>query len=244
MPISIGPILGNPQAAVAAIFTTNETEPEPAAPITVQRFLGTAFLVYGWTVHFVTAKHVLAASQPDEQLILIFDSRDGLVRYPVEWTEDTDADLSVGRLSSVEAIELPGFMIAARRIHNADVCSFEHSGSGRTVNGQSMYTARFRKGHVVSDEDRSEYGYTTGCQVIEVSYPALKGASGAPVFMEGDLTVVGMMVENVDSELLPSQLLRTVDAEGNLIEEIRYTMPHGRAIGFRSLHALLDRYAA
>jgi hypothetical protein len=56
----------------------------------------------------------------------------------------------------------------------------------------------------------------------ELSYPALKGASGAPVFLEHGLAVVGVIVANHERELMPAQILRAVGEDGALIEEARY----------------------
>jgi hypothetical protein len=243
VPVSIVRVNDNPEHAVAALFTTGGVAPDPEAPIRVKRFLGTAFLVYGYHVHFATAKHALSLAEQDELLSVVLNTPSGLRHLSVERIEETPVDLAFGSLSCPFDIELPGFAIAERLLINADVCSLEHSDGGRPVTGgQNFYDPRFRKGYIIGHE-RSDLGNTAGCQAIDVSYPALKGASGAPVFREKDCAVEGLMVENVDRELLPTQVHRTGDDEDNLIEEIRQSMPHGRAIGFESLNEHLDPFA-
>jgi hypothetical protein len=49
-----------------------------------------------------------------------------------------------------------------------------------------------------------------------------------------------MFVQNVDHELAPTQLIRNVDDSGNLIEEIRYSIPQGIAISASTLNQELD----
>jgi hypothetical protein len=80
-----------------------------------------------------------------------------------------------------------------------------------------------------------------GAKIIEMSYPCLLGASGSPVFDRTGAEVAGIMVQNVDHELAPTQLIQARDSDGNLIEEIRYLMPQAVAISAETLNAELDR---
>jgi hypothetical protein len=63
--------------------------------------------------------------------------------------------------------------------------------------------------------------------VFDTSFPALQGASGAPVVAHRpNFPVVGMIVSNVESEPIPAQTIRIGSGE----EEIRYFLPTGHGI--------------
>jgi len=64
---------------------------------------------------------------------------------------------------------------------------------------------------------------------FDTSFPALQGASGAPVLLNLDFSVVGMLVANVERHLLPAQIVRIEDGPATS-EETRYYMPFGQAL--------------
>ncbi len=72
-------------------------------------------------------------------------------------------------------------------------------------------------------------GKTAETSVFVTSFPALQGASGAPVLRHSDLAVVGMMVGNKDSLLSPAQVVEILDGE-DYLEETKYFLPHGLGI--------------
>jgi len=84
--------------------------------------------------------------------------------------------------------------------------------------------------------------------MLELSYPALKGASGAPVFEEGSLRIIGVVVANVEREMMPAQVLRAYREDGTPLEEIHYFLPNALAVGWEHVaevvaeaEALLDK---
>jgi hypothetical protein len=72
-------------------------------------------------------------------------------------------------------------------------------------------------------------GRTAGTPAFVTSFPALQGASGAPVLRHSDKAVVGMMVGNKESLLVPAQVVEILDGE-NYLEETKYFLPHGLGI--------------
>jgi len=73
----------------------------------------------------------------------------------------------------------------------------------------------------------SLYPRIEGTPAFDTSFPALQGASGAPVVaLRPGLPVVGLIVCNVEREPLPAQTIRTGDGD----EEIRYFLPTGHGI--------------
>lgn len=55
-------------------------------------------------------------------------------------------------------------------------------------------------------------------EVLDLSFPALKGSSGAPIIVEHDGMVTGMIVANIERHLLPAQVERIETVDG-IVEE-------------------------
>jgi hypothetical protein len=77
-------------------------------------------------------------------------------------------------------------------------------------------------------------------KMIETSFPALRGASGAPIFRRNSLLVVGMVVGNVNEELQPIEVIEDTSPNGS--PTVRYYLPMGRAIWTEHLVESLDQY--
>lgn len=66
-------------------------------------------------------------------------------------------------------------------------------------------------------------------RVWDTSFPALQGASGAPVVALRGMGVVGMLIANRERHLIPAQIAR-IESGGGLVEETRYFLPTGIAM--------------
>jgi hypothetical protein len=129
-------------------------------------------------------------------------------------------------------------------IMNINVLTVEYSATrsglilpdGRSAMG---ITPSFHKGYIVR-QYAAEFGFqgTTSC--IDLSYPALKGASGAPVIEELSGNVLGMIVGNVEQQLMPAQVERTTRSDGTKDEVVRYFMPTAQAIRASHLREALS----
>jgi hypothetical protein len=78
---------------------------------------------------------------------------------------------------------------------------------------------------------------------LELSYPALKGASGAPVVvLEGPdkHKVAGFLKANVQYELLPVQTYMYKDERGGVEEKLHYHLPAGLAVDAKWVTELLQ----
>jgi len=78
---------------------------------------------------------------------------------------------------------------------------------------------------------------------LELSYPALKGASGAPVVvLEGPEKhkVAGFLKANVQYELLPAQTYMYKDESGGVEEKTHYYLPVGLAVNAKWVIKLLQ----
>jgi len=80
---------------------------------------------------------------------------------------------------------------------------------------------------------------------LEVSFPALRGASGAPVLINSSFRAIGMLVGNMSYHLLPSQIETITNEDGKIVEETKYMLPlgiatHANAIR-EAVHAILGK---
>jgi hypothetical protein len=75
---------------------------------------------------------------------------------------------------------------------------------------------------------------------LDTSFPALQGASGAPILRARDFAVVGMLVANHERHLLPAQVVR-IETNNEALEETRYLLPVGKAIEAHFVLEVLDQ---
>lgn len=76
--------------------------------------------------------------------------------------------------------------------------------------------------------------------MLEVSFPALRGASGAPVFTwTPPYSMFGVLSQNYARELHPAQVERIVGDNGEMQEEQRFYLPQGLAVHVRHVRDLL-----
>ena len=77
--------------------------------------------------------------------------------------------------------------------------------------------------------------------MLELSFPALKGASGAPVITwKPPFRLWGILSQNVARELHPAQVEKVLDEGGNMTEETRFYLPLGLAIHVKHVRKLLE----
>jgi hypothetical protein len=124
-----------------------------------------------------------------------------------------------------------------------DLCTFEYSQShllarpGEPVPDQAL-VPYFHKGHAMRrflelplDPD--------GEPRLEVSFPALQGASGAPVLNTANNSVVGMLIGNQERHLLPAQVV-TIECDDGRTEATSYFLPMGVALDVRAVLDFLE----
>lgn len=88
--------------------------------------------------------------------------------------------------------------------------------------------------------DEQRFG---AAEMLELSFPALRGASGAPVVEHNGAMwgVHGVIVANVAQHLIPAEIVTVLEADNSLIEERRYYLPQGAAVHVQHLLALCDQ---
>lgn len=115
-----------------------------------------------------------------------------------------------------------------------DLCTFEYSQCSIKALPDDELPAfivdpYFHKGHAMKRFlDESDVPY------MELSFPALQGASGAPVIRLVDNSVVGVVLGNRERHLSPAQVAR-VEIDEHKTETISYFLPMGTALDVRAL---------
>lgn len=231
-----------PSAAVVPIV-------ENRADGACEAFLGTGVIVAPAGV-LVTARHVLtnrpSASTHSIEVVIRGDEvtdpgvsirRVGRIRL-----SDT-RDVAVAELSDTTGL-VQLALSTGRVATNVDVLTFEYSHTRFATDGKGRRNLHFfpatLKGNVVRHY-QSDFGLTTGMRCFDTSFPALQGASGAPVLRNSDFAVVGMLVANVERHLLPAQVTR-LDEASDLTEETKYFMPFGQALLVDEIIASLSEF--
>jgi len=236
VPNTMSPILACPPLVMG----------RPTAPGRSFGLLGSSFIVAGdWPAPvLITAGHVATTDLGSggfcaAALAPLGAYGEMTLAKVTRWHIRTDLDLAVGTFTgeNIQGLHLHSGVLSG----NADLATYEHSGSISTDSEEpeiARVTPLLRKGHAVQRRRGLRLFYPT-IDMLELSYPALKGASGAPVFTEQGLAVVGVVVANVERELLPAQVLRSVTETGELQEEVLYFLPNALAVGPPSLEEIV-----
>jgi len=229
------PLPSKPLEAIFAITSVIYKRTRPA-----YRFLGTGFFIDNEGT-FLTAKHVFPSKSSATEhtyKAITFDLKNNLpVPCPISDLEfSPQFDIALGRVQGTRNIK--SLDLAERNYPmNLDVITAEFSRTHikQREDGKLTLTFEpcFRKGYIMRYY-KSNYPESIPTQCLELSFPALKGASGAPVLMERGGAVIGMIVQNIGRELLPAQI-ETVTEPGEYTEEIKYYLPSGKAISWAHL---------
>lgn len=223
-----------PNKPLKAIFPIVSVRKEPRRGYL---FLGTGFFINGDGT-FLTAKHIF--ENPDivdrgnyNAVVL----QGGPALYNISDVKfSQDFDVALGRVENIQDIQ-PIRLASADAPMNLDIITVEFSGTGpkRMKDGgvSLFFLPYFRKGYVICYYE-SDFPEKVPTRSLDISFPALMGASGAPVVVERTGLVIGMVVGNIERHLLPAQVIR-VQQEREYIEEVRYFLPIGKAISWSHL---------
>jgi len=187
---------------------------------------------------FLTAKHVLEdVSLPEGQDFAVVMLPAGLTVHRVSIVAFAEQfDIALARAEGIQDV-FPLEIATKNAPVNFDVLTVEFSGTESRLLADGRrgmwFTPYHRKGHVICYYT-STWPEPVATSSLDLSFPALRGASGAPVVAERDGSVLGMVVANVERHLLPAQVER-VEFGPDHREEVRYFLPVGKAIGWQHL---------
>jgi len=207
-------------------------------------FLGTGFFVRADST-FMTAKHLLDPHTAADITFIAVDTRGQPATHAIEDVRFSPRyDIAIGRVPTWN-LPFPLQLSETEPALNADLITMEFSqtSSQSQPDGSSHLNLipSARKGHVIRNYMTDSLSITPApTHVLELSFPALRGASGAPVLAElrhpQPGAVVGLLIANVEHHLMPAQVERIDDHTG-VIEERRYFLPLALAISCRHLRA-------
>lgn len=206
---------------------------------------GTAFLVRPGL--FMSAKHVFGIDLPPSlALAVVLFRGPGADPIPVAAKPvylDPRRDIAVARVDDWPRSD--GLTLAPdddQLVMNTDILTIEYSEPDRGIlleDGQSAIgiCPNWHKGYMVREYvDRFGQQRPTAC--LDLSFPALKGASGAPAIDGQTGLVLGMILGNIERVLLPTQIA-PVQRNRVIVDEVRYFAPYAQAICARYLRDAL-----
>lgn len=205
----------------------------------IEDFLGTGFFV-GAEGLLMTAEHVVRAWPGPLAIALMRDLGRGYNAVVVE--QDKAHDLALLRVNDYRPAQVLKLGFESPVHPNIQVLALEY-GTTRKEGKKILLSPATRIGNVTRIVDMPLLG-AAGDRALELSFPALLGASGAPVMRADDYTVWGVIVSNVSYHLLPAQIETVLDAENEILEEIKYLMPQAAAVRIHHAREMFERQMA
>jgi hypothetical protein len=210
----------------------------------VHNLLGTAFMVGKGL--FMSAHHVFGVIPAVNQEIAVILNEDNvLTLFAAQMLyQDSNHDIAVARVEHWPDFEPLSIDPTDNLTMNLDIVTVEYSPTQSGVqlsDGRSAMAiaANWHKGNIIREYTPS-FGYSGTTACIDLSFPALKGASGAPVIQEQSGKVLGMIVANIERQLMPAQIERTELPDGSSEEIRRYLLPSAQAIRASHLREALS----
>lgn len=219
-----------PEKTIVPIVIASKEDP-------IQEILGTGcFIGTGKQLYILTAKHIFELGKRDEasKFAFVLNTGKGIGVWAIlKIVVAQDRDIAICEIPHVEEA-VPLQFSRQQPALNSDVVCFEYSRTsieikpgGKHVSFQPLA----HKGNIMRYFD-SEYPEKIKTPCFNTSFPALQGASGAPVIAHTknkNFYVAGMLVANQETHLLPAQVVKIVDGE-NYVEETSYYLPMGKGI--------------
>jgi hypothetical protein len=230
-----------PEKTIVPIIIASKDDP-------IQEILGTGcFIGTGKNLKILTAKHIFELCEQDESLkyAFVLNTGKGIGVWAIlKIVASQDYDIAICDIKHVEEA-VPLQFSKQQPALNSDVLCFEYSqtsierkpGGGKHVSFQPLA----HKGNIMRYFE-SEYPEKIKTPCFNTSFPALKGASGAPVIAHTEnrnFYIAGMMVANQETHLLPAQVVKIIDGE-NYIEETSYFLQMGKGINSSLIKQIIE----
>ncbi len=226
--VSVGPI--NPAEAVLPLFGLDDSN-------NIQRFLGTGFFV-GEEPVFVTADHNVEAWDGSFGVVKLPDLKHF---YPASVAHrDGPNDVAIFAVEGYRPSKR--FMLAPNEAitQNQMVVCCEY-GTTVQLGNEIVLSVATRVGNVTRMLGSLEVLGRDLTEALELSSPALRGSSGAPILSSEGFLVWGMVVANVSYHLLPVQIETVADPQGQITEETKFMMPQAVAVNVKHIRAAIDK---
>ena len=206
--------------------------------------LGTGFFINADGT-FLTAKHVFTdhgLEHSHEFRVMMVSAEKDFTLYGVTQVRVSRRfDIALAKAIAVEG-HAPLQMANADPPRNRDLLTFDYSATTfrqqEAGRGQLDITPYTRKGHIVCQRE-NDYPGPELALTLELSFPALRGASGAPVILDRRKDVIGMVVANVAQRLLPPQL-EPIQQPAGVPRDGTYYLPAALALHWSHLKEFVE----
>jgi S1-C subfamily serine protease len=218
----------NPQEMIVPIFAIG-----PKGDVV--QFLGTGSFV-GNPPLLITADHVIKDWQGSFGISLMPNLHNIYIAKIV--ARDQPHDLS---LLEVIDFKPAGVLELAPKIAHLNqlLCTFEY-GTTRTQGNQIHISPATRIGNITRTLNLISQFQGAGDEILELSFSALKGASGAPVVSNDDkFQLQGIIIANVSYHLLPAQISSVLDEDNQILEETQFMLPQALAVNVKHVRSFL-----
>jgi len=223
----------DPTKRVVPIFAIDESN-------NIKHFLGTGTFVTDVPL-LATALHVVK-DWPGPFAIAVLPDTHRIVRAVLA-ARDEAADLALLEVPGYPASESVRLAEDSEISSNQVVVTFEY-GTTRTA-GKSIHLApATRIGNVTRTLNLTDRFGKAGEEALELSFPALRGASGSPVLSNTTFRLWGIVIANVSYHLLPAQIETVIDEDGQLAGAMQFMLPQGIAVHVKHLRNLLAQRQA
>jgi hypothetical protein len=108
--------------------------------------------------------------------------------------------------------------------------------------GQKFYVEpATRLGNITRIRNLTDKFNLAGDEALELSFPALRGASGAAIIhWAPPFMLFGIVIANVNYHLMPSQVESVLDESNQMYEEIKYMLPQALAVNVKHISKLIS----
>ena len=190
-------------------------------------FLGSCFyFTDNGRVLVCTAEHCVRGVEGD--FVVVSKGKE----YPAELVHK-NKEYDVALLSPLRTPAKISMTLSAERqkAGNIQLLTYEYSTTAVKENKFVLIPAT-RLGNCVRVIQLEETFGIAGKDMLELSFPALKGASGAAVVeLSGNVMIAhGMIVANSEHHLLPAHIETVVDEKDSIHEERKYFLPQAIAV--------------
>jgi S1-C subfamily serine protease len=199
----------------------------------VHDFLGTGFFV-GEESLFITAHHNTDLENSNLAVVHL-DDLDTLFPASVIYS-DSNSDVAVLGIPGYQPQNRLVFAEESAIAYNQPVVSLEY---GTTISRgrETILSPATRLGNISREFKNFDFKGKILPHALEVSFPALRGASGAPLLTNQGFLIAGMLVGNVSYHLLPAQIETIADQEGKVTEETKFMLPQAIAVHVSALRS-------
>lgn len=214
----------------------------------IQEILGTgSFIGKDKEVYILTAKHIFEGVElnKDDKFAFVLNDGKGIGIWAIRQIVcDPDYDIAVCYIDYVDGMVPLQFSEEIPSL-TKDIFCFEYSRTSVEAKPEGGKHVSFEplshKGNIMRSFN-STFPEKKVTPAFNTSFPALQGASGAPVLAgtkNKNFYIAGILVANQETHLLPAQLVQIVDGE-DYIEETSYFLPMGKAISSTLLTKLIQ----